>query len=331
MPQKVEISHRTIIFTVLLILFLWLLAQVLDIIILVFISFILMSAINPLIDKMESWRLPRSLAIVLVYLVLWGVIGGMVASIIPSLVDQTGRLIRLLPSAVSRIEFFNLHQQEITQQLLARIGSLPENLLKVTVGLFSNLLSVLTTIVVTFYLLLYHKNLGRYTSFLFGSHAPKAAEAISHIERRLGAWVRGELVLMFAVGLLTYIGLIALGVEIALPLAILAGILELVPNIGPVISAIPAVLAALTIHPLTAAGTVCLYFVVQFLENHLLVPKVMQKAVGVNPLVSILSLMSGFRLAGPVGAILAIPVILILQTLGLHFFSIKNMERLGGE
>ena len=331
MPKKIEISHRTIIFTSLLVLSLWLLVQILDIIILAFISFILMSAINPLIDRLESWRLPRSLSIILVYLVLWGVIGGLIAGIIPSLVDQTGRLIRLLPSAISRIEFFNTHQQEITQQLLARIGSLPENLLKVTVGIFSNLLDVLTTIVVTFYLLLYHKNLGVYTNFIFGTGAHKAGEIIAHIESRLGAWVRGELTLMLVVGLMTYFGLIALGVEIALPLAILAGFLELVPNIGPVIAAVPAVLTALTIHPLTAAGTVSLYFVVQFLENHFLVPKVMQKAVGVNPLISILSLMAGFRLAGPTGAVLAIPVILILQTIGLHFLSFKRLEKLGGE
>src|SRR3990172_9988420 len=146
MPRKIEISHRTIIFAALLVLFLWFLYQVLDIIIIVFISFILSSAINPLVDRLEKIKLPRGLAIILIYLVLWGAVGGLIAGFIPNLVDQTGRLVRLLPSAVSRIEFFSLYQQEITQQLLARIGSLPENLLKVTVGLFSNLLSVLTTI-----------------------------------------------------------------------------------------------------------------------------------------------------------------------------------------
>ena len=82
---------------------------------------------------------------------------------------------------------------------------------------------------------------------------------------------------MLAVGALTYIGLSILGVEIALPLAILAGILEIVPNIGPTISAVPAVLVALTIHPLTALATVALYFLVQLVENNLLVPKIMQK------------------------------------------------------
>ena len=197
--------------------------------------------------------------------------------------------------------------------------------------MFGNILDVLTTIVITFYLLLYHKNLGRYISFLFGSDSHRASEVVSQIEARLGSWVRGELFLMLAVGLVTYVGLIALGVHSALPLAILAGILEIVPNIGPTISAVPAILVALTIHPVTALGTASLYFVVQFLENHLLVPKIMQKAVGVNPLVSIISLMAGFRLAGPVGAVVAIPLLLILHSFGREFFSLKKIEGLGGE
>jgi len=331
MPRKIEISHRTIIFTALLILFLWFLSQILDIILMVFISFILTSALNPLIDRLERLRFPRSLAIVIIYFILWGAIGSLIAGVIPDLVDQTSRLIRLLPSAVSRIEFFNLNQQEITQQVLARIGTLPENLLKVTFGLFSNLINVLTTIVITFYMLLYHTHLGRYAGVLFGSDHRRATELISQIEMRLGNWVRGQLLLMFVVGLFTYAGLIALGVQSALPLAILAGFLEIVPNIGPIVSAIPAILVALTIHPLTALGTTSLYFVVQFLENNLLVPKIMQRAVGVNPLISIISLMAGFRLAGPIGAILAIPTLLILHSLGREFFTLKKLERLGGE
>lgn len=331
MPRKIEISHRTIIFTALLVLFLWFLFQIKDIIIMVFISFILMSALNPLVDRMEKLRIPRGIAIVLIYLLLWGAAGGLVAGIVPDLVDQTSRLIRLLPSAVSRIEFFNLHQQEITQQLLARIGSLPENILKITIGIFGNIVNVLTTIVITFYLLLYHSNLGRYASFLFGSDRHRATQIVSQIESRLGSWVRGQLLLMLLVGLFTYAGLVAMGVQSALPLAILAGVLEIVPNIGPIISAIPAILVAVTIHPITALGTASLYFVIQFLENHFLVPKIMQKAVGVNPLVSILSLMAGFRLAGPIGAILALPLILILHSLGREFLSLKKLEGLGGE
>ncbi|KKU03007.1 MAG: hypothetical protein UX99_C0030G0007 [Candidatus Amesbacteria bacterium GW2011_GWB1_47_26] len=321
MPRKIEISHRTIIFTVLFLLSLWVIFQVREIILMLFVSLILMSAFNPAVDGLEKLRFPRGVAILFVYVVVWTAVGLIIAGVVPALVDQTGRLIRLIPAAISQVELFNANQQAITRELLSQIGTLPENLLKFTVGLFGNLLAVLTTLVMTFYLLLEHKHLNKYLAFIWGGDKPaKISKIINEIECRLGSWVRGELTLMLAVGIFTYIGLSILGVEIALPLAILAGILEIVPNIGPIISAVPAVLVALTIHPLTALATASLYFLVQLAENNFLVPKIMQKAVGVNPLISILGLMIGFRLAGPAGAILALPSIIVIHTIGLEYF-----------
>lgn len=326
MPRKIEISHRTIVFTALFGVALWFVAQIRDVLLMLFVAVILMSALTPVVDRLERWRLPRSLAILLVFLLLWGCLALMVAGVVPPLVEQTGKLIHRLPAALARVELFSSNQQAITEQLLTQIGSLPQNLLKLTVGVFSNLLTVLTTIVISFYLLLERKHLNRYLGLLLGKSEPgRVARIINEIERRLGGWVRGELVLMFAVGLLTYGGLVVLGIDIAVPLAILAGLLEIVPNIGPTISAVPAVLVALTIHPLTALATVALYFLVQILENNLLVPNIMQKAVGVNPLVSILGLMIGFRLAGPVGAVLAIPLIIVVQAIGIETLSYKKI------
>ena len=329
LPRKIEISHRTIIFTAAFLLILWFIYAVRDIILMFFVSVIIMSALHPAVDRLEKLRIPRGLAIAMIYIILWTIIGGIIASIIPALVEQTSRLIRLLPNAIYHIEFFNSRQQLITEQLLTRIGSLPENLLKVTLGLFSNIINVLTTIVISFYLLLERKHLNKYLGILLADESPgRASKTISEIERRLGSWVRGELVLMAAVGLLTYFGLVILGIDIALPLAILAGILEIIPNIGPIISAIPAVLIAFLIHPLMGVSTAALYFLVQFLENHILVPKIMQRAAGVNPLISILSLMIGFRLYGPAGAILSIPLVIVIQTIGLEFFSLRHLEEL---
>ena len=322
MPKKIEISHKTILFTLSVLGIAWLISRVIDIIILLFISFILMAAINPLIDRLQRFRLPRILAITLVYLLIWSSLGVIVATIIPALFDQTSRLVRTLPQAVSEVEFLNQYQQEITKEILSIVGSLPQNLLKVTIGVFSNLINVLTTLVITFYLLLDHKRLESSVEGWFGaSRNTDLLDTIHDIETRLGSWLRGELVLMLSIGLLTYVGLLFLGVDNALPLAIIAGILEIVPNIGPIISAVPAILIALTIHPLTALATVAWYFIVQFLENNILVPKIMQKAVGVNPIVSILALMIGFRLSGPAGAILSLPLIITLQSIFLHFFA----------
>lgn len=316
MPRKIEISHRTIIFATLWGLGVWLLFAVRDILLMVFISTILMSAFKPLVDQLEKFKIPRTIGILIIYALLWGMLGLGLAGIISPLVDQTGKLLQLLPKALGSLQIFNGYQQEISQQLLSQIGSLPQNILHLLVGFFSNILNVFTTLVITFYLLLERQNLDKYLRVIFEDNQPeKILTMIAKMESRLGGWVRGELVLMLAVGAMTYLGLSLLNVKIALPLAILAALLEVVPNIGPTVSAVPAVLVALTINPIVAASTVALYLVVQILENHFLVPNIMRKAVGVNPLVSILGLMVGFRLAGPAGAVLAIPLAIVAETL----------------
>jgi predicted PurR-regulated permease PerM len=314
MPSRFEVSYKTLFKIALAVFVIWLVSQIWGIFLMLFIAIILAAALNPLVDRLEKYRLPRGLAILITYIVLWGTLGTLIAAIIPGLIDQTTRLIHTFPMALSRINFLGMDQQAINNQFLTTVGSLPADLLRLIINVFGNLVDVVTTIVISFYLLLERKHLNRYLAAFTGDTS-RATNIINDIERRLGSWVRGELILMAAVGVLTYIGLIILGVDIALPLALLAGLLEIVPTIGPIISAIPGVLIATSIHPFIAVATAAMYFLVQSLENNLLVPKIMQKAVGVNPLVSILSLMIGLRLAGPIGAILAIPVVLVAHSI----------------
>ena len=120
---------------------------------------------------------------------------------------------------------------------------------------------------------------------------------------------------MLIVGLMSYIGLTFLGVEFAVPLAFIAGLLEIIPNIGPTLSMVPAILVALGTSPILGLAVFALYFVIQQLENNLIVPKIFSKAVGVSPLVVIISLMIGFRVAGATGAILSLPTVLFLEIL----------------
>lgn len=272
-----------------------------------FVSLVLMAAISPLVDKLESFRFPRILSIVLIYVAIWAVVGTMFAGLVPAVIEQTSKLVIRIPQAVSQIEFLSSHQQEITQQTLGLVATLPENLFRLTLGLVNNIFSVLTIMVITFYMLLERKTID--------NHVPdKFKEVITKTEKNLGAWLRGELILMAVVGILTYIGLLILGVDSALPLALLAGLLEIIPTFGPTISAVPAVLVALTISPVVAVATGVLYWLVQLLENNLLVPKIMAHALGVSPVIVFLGLMIGFRLNGPGGAIMAVPVIIVLKT-----------------
>ncbi len=315
--MRIEISIKTVLFAFALIAVLWVVGQILDILILLFISFLVMTAFHPLVVFLERLRIPRMIGILLVYAVVFGVFGVSLVSAVPTLIGQSARLTAELPGFVARIlPYWDIDVTAISQQI-APIG---ESLVKVTLGVFSNILAVVTVLVFTFYFLMERRHADQILTSIFGEEvAARTLVLLRSVERRLGSWVRGQLLLMVAVGVLSYIGLMMLHIEFAVPLAILAGLLELIPMIGPTISAIPAILVALATSPLLALSVVALYLVVQQLENNLLVPIVMKKSVGFPPILTILILLIGGRLAGAAGAILSVPVALVVQEIASHF------------
>lgn len=325
MPAKIEISYKTIVFTVILLISLRLLLQILDIIFLVFISFIIMSAFKPWVEKLEKLHLPRVISIILVYLLIFSVIGYAGSTILPPLAVQSFHLGENLPSYIRiAAPFIQIEPQVLTQQ----IAPLGENLLKVTVGVFSNLIAVFSVIVISFYLLIERKQLDNILSSFIGHEtAEKTVLIIKKVEERLGAWVRGQLTLMIFIGLAVYIGLTLLGIPFALSLSILSGIFEIIPVIGPIVSAIPAILIALTGTPFLALAVAALYFVIQQIEAHVVIPFVMKKAVGLPPLVTIIALMIGGRLNGIVGAILAVPIVVTLETVVSEYFKFSEARK----
>ena len=326
--QKIEISHRTIVFTVFFLAFLWLLVQIHQIILALFVAIILMAALNPLVDKLERLRLPRVLATLLIILSIIGGFSLALGLIISPLVEQTAILVSKLPRDLPYFRVFGFDASALLSQFV-EFGRIPANLVKLTVGVFSNLVGVFAIFVIAFYLLLERKNLDKYLVMLFGEDEKvKAKTVIDKIEDKLGGWVRGQIVLMLIVGILDFIGLKFLGVEFALPIAILGGLLEIIPNIGPTVATVPAILAGLTVSLPHAAATAAWYFLVQQAENTIIVPKVMQKTTGVYPLVTILSLAAGFKLGGIIGAILAVPLVLALQVVLAEAFSLKRFSQI---
>mgnify|MGYP001583407358 FL=1 len=200
------------------------------------------------------------------------------------------------------------------QSILGQIAPVGENLLKFTVNLFSNIIAILTLLTFTFYFLLERKHLQDMLIGLLGAGLGTHVFGITtRVEKRLSAWVLGQLVLMLFIGGIVYIGLFFLGIEFAIPLAVLAGLLEMVPTVGPILSAVPAILVAFSHSPVLALSVLALYIIVQQVENNILVPLIMKRSVGLSPVLTILALMIGGRFAGIAGAILAVPILLTIQ------------------
>ncbi|NMC36533.1 AI-2E family transporter [Candidatus Beckwithbacteria bacterium] len=325
--DKIEISHRTIIFTVFFLIGLWVVYQIRGVLLLFFIAFVLATALNSLVRNLEKIRIPRLIGIVITFLLVIGFIALIVSGLVPVVADQTNVLTKVISKELPNLTLIDVSEKEITSQIesLTRNAG---NVFNFFLGAFSNIIDIFLLITITFYIMIERNKLGKYLRILFGdSHGEKQAEElITNIEHRLGGWVRGEIALMIIVGLLTYIGLTLLGIPYALPLALLAGLLELVPNIGPVISAVPSVLLALSYSFPLALGTIVLYIVVQQLENNLIVPIVMKESIGLPPLITLMCLMIGGSLGGVVGAVLAIPAFITLQVVIAYLYK-QNRKR----
>ncbi len=311
----VEISGRTIVFVVVFLLLLKFLWLVKDILFSLFIAFIFRSALLPLVIRLRRLKIPHSLAAGVVFLLFLGALAGFFYLIFPPLAIELTSFLRstpyylevFTPKFESIVQLDNLHQYipNVTSFVFGVVG-----------GLFSNAFFIFVTLFFTLYFLV-QENFVRdlLTNFVEEDRIVWAVNLIKKIERRMAAWLWGELVLMVIIGLATFIGLSVLKVKYALSLAVIAGILEIVPNIGPIIATVPAFLIGISQSLVTGVSVVALYFIIQQFENTLIVPLVMKKAVGLNPIVTLLALLIGGKIGGVVGVLLAIPFTLFLETL----------------
>jgi len=322
-PQKVEISYRTIIFFVLFLISLFVVWQLRSLILLVFLCYIFMEGLNPAVTWLQKIKIPRFLAILIIYAIIAAVLSFSFAGIIPTLIEQSTSLIRTLPGAIQNINLWGVNAVDFSSQLKI-LENLPGNIASTALSIFSNLISVFVFFVVTFYLLLERKNFNKYLINIFGEKSYQAIEVINQLGKRLGGWVSAQLILMLIIGILSYVGYLVIGVSYALPLAIIAGLLEVVPNIGPMITAIIVAIVGLTVSPITGLLTIVWALIIHQSENNFITPKVMKETIGINPLITILLIAAGAKLGGVVGAVIAIPVYLTIETIYKTLTKTKN-------
>ena len=275
-----------------------------------FVSFLLMTVFSPLVNLISKLKVHRTLSIAIAYVLVIGIFGGIVALIAPVLVKETTNFVNAIPAYLSQYGLSGYVNTNLMSGLVQQIGGV----LSFTFSVFSNVFSVITILVFTFYMLIGYPDLEKQVSVLLGEErGKKISKLVMAVEKRLGRWSRGQMILMLTVAVGNYIGYLLLNIPYALPLAMITGIFELIPTLGPIISAIPAVLIGFGISPLTGVGAAIVALLVNQLENYVLVPKIMQKSVGVSPLVVLLSIAIGAKLAGVMGAIVAIPLVVTLQ------------------
>ncbi|MBI4004928.1 AI-2E family transporter [Candidatus Roizmanbacteria bacterium] len=326
--RTIEIAPKTIIFTVLFLLGIYLLWIIKDLLFSLLIAFILMSALRPAVRMLvDRLQIPRKLAAVMIYLLFILAIVFLVSLILPPILTETTTLLRNLPGIIREIVVDpNIRSSLQVDSLTQYLPNVTSQALEIVGKLFSNVIFLVSTLFFGFYFLMEENIIRR---FLERFVSPEKAHAVDLIfekaERRMSAWFWGELALMCIVGFLTFFGLNLIGMKYALALAVLAGLFEVVPNLGPTLSAIPAVLIGLSISPITGIVTLALYFIIQQLENTLIVPFVMKKAVGLDPIVTLIALIIGGKIGGVLGVLLAIPLLLFI---GTFYFEVRKNKLL---
>ncbi len=295
----------------------WIAYAIRDVLALVLGALFLAVLMEPFADALERRRMPRSIAAIVVYGIALTTVGGLMYVVVPPAILELRNALPLLAPYMAGSGAIHAFEQNWITGFTSVIGTLEASGISGAVpqllGLGSSTVRTFTTgavLLILAYYFIAEKDavLSLVSRFAPEEYHPFINQLAHKLRDRLGAWLRGELMLMGMIFLLTYIALSLIGVPYALILALLAGALEVIPFMGPLFSAVPAVLLALALSPLHAIVVIGAYVLIQGIEGQVLVPKVMQHATGMNPLLSLLAVLIGWTLGGVPGAILAIPL-----------------------
>jgi len=296
-------------------------------------SIVIASAIEPAAKGLMRYKVPRVFAVIGVYLMFFGAFFGVVFFLLPPVLDETAALLASLPTyleAIGATEALSNGTILETRSLLndfsfgqsirdfnTFLSGMSGDFLSAMAVIFGGVVSFILIVVFSFYFAVNERGIEEFLRVMTPlKHEDYVLGLWRRAQHKIGLWMQGQLLLAVLIGVLTFLGLSILGIQYALVLAVIAGVMELIPVFGPILAAIPAVaIAFVTGGPAVALMVAALYLIIQQFENHLIYPLVVTKVVGVPPILVILSLLIGAELAGILGMLLAVPVVAAVQEL----------------
>lgn len=304
------------------------------VLLLIYISGVLAVGFSPIVRLIErqkalpigTKRFPRWLAILILYVFIIGTLTAIVVLIYPPLVRQGRALWSALPDMFYRAQDFliskGLLSEHLTFKEAVEQAPVPEGkdavgtVFGAVMGVVGGLFGLFTILILTFYLLIEAGSLRDSLLRLFPKAArPRIHAASREITTKVSAWLGGQLLLAGTIGLSSAIGLWLMGIPFFYVLALISAIGEMIPVVGPILSAIPAIAVAASVSSQKVLMVILFFIIQQQFENHVLVPKVMERQVGVSAVTVIVALLIGGNLMGIPGALLAVPTAAIIQVL----------------
>lgn len=327
--QIIEISTNTILKILLFLLGIAALYLVRDVVLILLLSIVIASGIDPGVRKLQKIKFPRPLAVLAIYILTIALFSFVFYLLVPPFMSEMRNFAQTFPSALeSTIAYFHaqvnvfvssapaygsLSTDSLTNQLETfvnkNIASFFSAGSAVGSSVFGGLVSFVFIVVLSFYFSVQENGIAHFLRIITPlEHEAYVIDLWTRSQYKIGKWLQGQLLLGVLIGILVYVGLTLLGVKYALILAFLAAVFELIPIFGPTLAAVPGVIFAFIQAPILALWVVLLYIIVQQMENHLIYPLVVRKALGVPPLLVIISLLVGGKLAGFIGLVLAVPI-----------------------
>ena len=327
--QIIDVSTRTILKVLLFLLGIGVLYLIRDIILILLLSIVIASAIDPGVRKLQQFRFPRVLAVLTIYVVTAALFGLVFYLVVPPFIGEMRNFAETFPTSLEEtVAFFHTQSSVFisstpayfpvsADSLTGRLDTFINNNLvsffsagsAVGSSVFGGMLSFVFVVVLSFYFAVQENGIAHFLKIITPlEHEAYVIDLWTRSQQKIAKWLQGQLLLGLLVGVLVYLGLTLLGVKYALILALLAAVFELIPIFGPILAAIPAVLFAFIQAPALSLWVILLYIIVQQMENHLIYPLVVRKAIGVPPLLVIISLLIGGKLAGFMGFVLAVPI-----------------------
>lgn len=341
----VNIDSGTLIRFLFIVILVLILYVIRDVIMVVLFSVVIASAVSPAVGWLQKKGIPRSFGTFIVFLILFAMLALILYVIINPLISELENLSEIFPLYFDRISLqFEQVRSSSPQyeELLANIQvylsgisdslkSFATNIFAALVKIFGGVVTAIIVIVISFYLTAEEKGIPLFLrSITPAKHQSYILNLWARAQNKIGRWIRGQIILSLAVGIAVFIGLSIFGIRYKLILALIAAVFEIIPFIGPLIAAVPAVILGFLKSPIVALWTVLVYFVVQQLENTILVPKIMQKAVGLNPVIIIISLLIGAQLFGLAGVILAVPFAAVIVEIIKDFGDYRDRQAMSG-
>ena len=296
--------------------------------IVLFVAIIISSALDGIVSWLQRKKVPRILGTIFVFLVVLTAFSLILYAIVPTVIYELQNFLK----NVSNIELPIFGQFDVSQvvdlnKYINTLGSLTNvifnnggSFLSFATAAFGNLAMALIILVISFYLTINQYGVENLLKTLLPvAYEEHVIKIYFRARKKLGFWFQCQIVLMLLVGAMTFFGLWALGVKHALLIAILTGALEILPVVGPLLAGAIAFVTILPQSWVLALYSIIIFLVVQQIENHILVPLIMKKIIGMSPVVVIFSLLAGAQIAGFVGVILAIPTAVILQEIILDW------------